>query len=300
MIYRPIGDSEVQVSIVGLGGHEYLPDGRSRGFNDAPDRATLPGVVLEGYGLAQRQALIRYCYQAGINFFADGDHIGHELSFLAALCSAEFVALTNSESEKAILLAQYQFTFLKDHLLCWLPTFVIALSLSDHSFYAALGRLTLNIAYDHWISVCQESAISSPTESQTNQLPHLSDLLQDEQTNLKQIVEFLTTPPNCGLYLGREAIEKLARSNHLPRGFGSRRQTLSNLFHSAAQYELMPDLLQDLAQVCDVWCTFYERQVKSYPEIESHIETWLQRVASTSTALSAMHESSLDRLPYSP
>jgi aryl-alcohol dehydrogenase-like predicted oxidoreductase len=72
---------------VGLGGHEYLPDGRSRGFNDAPDRATLPGVVLEGYGLAQRQDLIRYCYQAGINFFdatmdSEKDSVGRNLEEL--------------------------------------------------------------------------------------------------------------------------------------------------------------------------------------------------------------------------
>jgi len=87
MIYRQVGDSEVQVSIVGLGGHEYLPNGRSRGFNDAPDRATLRGVVLEGYGLEQRQNLIRYCYQAGINFFdatmdSEKDSVGRNLEQL--------------------------------------------------------------------------------------------------------------------------------------------------------------------------------------------------------------------------
>lgn len=87
MIYRPIGDSEVRVSIVGLGGHEYLPDGRSRGFNDAPGQATLPGVVLEGYGREQRQALIRYCYTQGINFFdatmdSEKDALGRNLQAL--------------------------------------------------------------------------------------------------------------------------------------------------------------------------------------------------------------------------
>jgi aryl-alcohol dehydrogenase-like predicted oxidoreductase len=69
MIYRQIGDSEVQVSIVGLGGHEYLPDGRSRGFNEEPERAVQPGVVLEGYGGERRQALLRFCYEQGINFY---------------------------------------------------------------------------------------------------------------------------------------------------------------------------------------------------------------------------------------
>ena len=34
MIYRQIGDSDVQLSIIGLGGHEYLDNGTSRGFNE--------------------------------------------------------------------------------------------------------------------------------------------------------------------------------------------------------------------------------------------------------------------------
>jgi aryl-alcohol dehydrogenase-like predicted oxidoreductase len=87
MIYRRIGDSGVEISIVGLGGHEYLSDGRSRGFNDAPERATLPGVVLEGFGREHRQALIRYCYTQGINFFdatmdSEKDSVGRNLEEL--------------------------------------------------------------------------------------------------------------------------------------------------------------------------------------------------------------------------
>ena len=34
MIYRQVGDNDVRLSIIGLGGHEYLKDGSSRGFNE--------------------------------------------------------------------------------------------------------------------------------------------------------------------------------------------------------------------------------------------------------------------------
>jgi len=69
MITRSIGDSEVCVSVVGLGGHEYLPDGRSRGFNEEPERSVQPGYVMPGFGGERRRELLRLCYQRGINLF---------------------------------------------------------------------------------------------------------------------------------------------------------------------------------------------------------------------------------------
>jgi predicted aldo/keto reductase-like oxidoreductase len=34
MQYRKFGKAKVEISVIGMGGHEYLPDGRSRGFNE--------------------------------------------------------------------------------------------------------------------------------------------------------------------------------------------------------------------------------------------------------------------------
>jgi aryl-alcohol dehydrogenase-like predicted oxidoreductase len=69
MIYKRIGDSGVEVSVIALGGHEYLPDGRSRGFNEVPDLAVQPGYILDGFGQGPRQELLRFCYERGINFY---------------------------------------------------------------------------------------------------------------------------------------------------------------------------------------------------------------------------------------
>jgi aryl-alcohol dehydrogenase-like predicted oxidoreductase len=69
MIYRRIGSSEVEVSIVGLGGHEYLRDGRSRGFNELPELSVKPGYVMDGFGQERRKDLLRFCYEQGINLF---------------------------------------------------------------------------------------------------------------------------------------------------------------------------------------------------------------------------------------
>lgn len=69
MQYRPAGRSGIELSLIGLGGHEYLPDGGLRGFAEDWRAALTPGHVLPGFGGEARQAVLRAAYDAGINFF---------------------------------------------------------------------------------------------------------------------------------------------------------------------------------------------------------------------------------------
>ena len=226
---------------------------------------------------------------AGIhNITADYDHFGHELAFLAALCSTESGASSAQENEEADQVEQLQRTFLQDHLLCWLSPFVTALSFSNQPFFAALGRLTQSLVYDHLLSFSRAGSAESIGKADESNLPDLPVVLQDNQTSLKQIAVFLITPPHSGLYFGRSTITGLARERQLPRGFGNRQQMLSNLFHTAAQYDLVPDLLQDLTAQANSWRHRYEKQMVVFPEMSPWIRPWLQRVISTVGVLSEM------------
>jgi len=69
MISRPLGSSGVLVSRIALGGHEYLPDGRSRGFNEDMRLAVTPGWIGKGYGGARRHSVLEAAFASGINFF---------------------------------------------------------------------------------------------------------------------------------------------------------------------------------------------------------------------------------------
>ena len=69
MIYREMGISGVKISILSMGGHEYLPDGRSRGFNENFDLAVRPGFLFEGFGQDRRKKVLSIAYEHGINFF---------------------------------------------------------------------------------------------------------------------------------------------------------------------------------------------------------------------------------------
>jgi len=69
MIYKEVGHTEVKISILSMGGHEYLPDGRSRGFNENFELAIRPGHFFEGFGHERRKEVLSLAYQNGINFF---------------------------------------------------------------------------------------------------------------------------------------------------------------------------------------------------------------------------------------
>jgi len=69
MIYKKMGNADVKISILSLGGHEYLPDGRSRGFNENPALAVKPGYIFEGFGGEKRKKVLSTAFEHGINLF---------------------------------------------------------------------------------------------------------------------------------------------------------------------------------------------------------------------------------------
>ena len=69
MIYKKFGNTSLDISIFAMGGHEYLPDGRSRGFNEDFNLAVKPGHIFEGFGQAKRKKILSLAFEHGINFF---------------------------------------------------------------------------------------------------------------------------------------------------------------------------------------------------------------------------------------
>jgi len=69
MIYRSTERVDVELSAIGLGGHEYLPDGRSRGFNEDSSLAITPRYLFPGFGAEKRKRVLAAAYERGINFY---------------------------------------------------------------------------------------------------------------------------------------------------------------------------------------------------------------------------------------
>jgi aryl-alcohol dehydrogenase-like predicted oxidoreductase len=67
MLYRQIGNSDISVSVLGLGGHEFLPNGKSRGFNEDAKKAVSPGYLFDGFGGEKRKRVLSAAFANGIN-----------------------------------------------------------------------------------------------------------------------------------------------------------------------------------------------------------------------------------------
>lgn len=77
----------MKISRLALGGHEYLPNGKSRGFNEDFDKAITPGYIFDGFGGENRKNVLRKAFEYGVNFFdvtmdSEKDAIGRNLQEL--------------------------------------------------------------------------------------------------------------------------------------------------------------------------------------------------------------------------
>jgi TorA maturation chaperone TorD len=83
------------------------------------------------------------------------DHITAELEFMYYLIFKEIEAFSNSDTEAAIDFIQKQKSFLKDHLMAWVPEFVgNIIENAENPFYPNLANATQVFLKDNYQVVC--------------------------------------------------------------------------------------------------------------------------------------------------
>jgi aryl-alcohol dehydrogenase-like predicted oxidoreductase len=85
--HRPFGRTGLALSPLALGGHEFLGNGRSRGFNEDMAKAVTAGYIVPGFGGPKRIELLKAAYDASINIFdvtidAEKEALGRNLKEL--------------------------------------------------------------------------------------------------------------------------------------------------------------------------------------------------------------------------
>lgn len=205
------------------------------------------------------------------------DHLGHELIFLGFIASAEADAWGDSTDVEVARMQHIQRHFLDRHLSWWLPVFAHAVRRQKYSFYTTLADLTLELVLDHRAALDPDVA-----ESLTPALGTPPKLLDDQNTGLKDIAEFLSMPAWCGVCLSRDDIARLGRSERIPRGFGGRTRMLANLLRSAAEFDRLESVMNRLLDWLEDWRTHYcALRKNSIPCMEAVADFWLERVENT-------------------
>ena len=227
------------------------------------------GMFLEGYSgddLAAKDDL--YSIYQTINFRCDpslsADHV-------SALFGALAVATASGVENGAQML-------LTRHLLPWLPGLCLAIRDAPNRVYEELAFTALEICSTHAHALPQVGTRTDSTQMITS--------LEDGD-GLRDLAEHLTSHARCGVYFGKSLLSTIARELELPTGFGSRRQTLLNIFRSAGQFDKSEALLERLNSVAEDWEAAYQGDTFSLAAKRSGFD-WQARINATRSMFAEM------------
>ena len=226
-------------------------------------------------------AIARQYADAGFAAHDDADHIGGELAMLAFLCGAEADAWEDDMPRIAQRIRKQQQRFMQQHLLRWLPPFVIALQQQGDALYGQVSELLWSLMGEHFAEIGEAV--------QAWELDAAHDL-NGEDISLKDIANFLGTPAWSGWWFGRGEIEKIGRKLNLPRGFGPRIQMTMNLFRSAAQFDGAQQLFAEFVLGTQKWQTAYQKLAVDAPALSNFVTVWQDRLSATQAMLDAMQQ----------
>ena len=204
------------------------------------------------------------------------DHVGVQLDVLAFLCGAEADALAAGDVDAGRELRDHQRALLSDHLLPWLPLFLQAVVEEEDILFSTVAGLTATLIDDHVADVGCEVPGTGPA------CPPVPGLLDQPETGLREIADYLLTPAQSGLYISRDAIGRLGRDQRLPRGFGARRQLLHNLLVAAASFDGLGPVMEELSAVSERTREALETQPEAFAA------PWLARLAATERILAGV------------
>lgn len=212
----------------------------------------------------------------------EADHLAEELRLLSFLAGAEAQARQDRQASAVDNLRQHQAEILDQHLLRWLPAFVLAVegvpAAGDGALYATAARLSLDLA------VAWRAELPGPAPAW--ELPALRPgLLEEEQTGLGRIARRLCTPALAGAFLSSAALRRIGRGLDLPGGFGKRWQVLEGLLASAAHYQAVPAALAAL----DAELARFEAGYRALEEaVPQAVAPWIARVAESRALVAEM------------
>lgn len=254
------------------------------GMNVFPNAAAYldPSGMLGGAVAESVQAIYR---QAGAkpSSPADGpDHIGNEIGLLLALEPGLDHPVSGGDGHlKPLAIRLWQ-----DHLGPWLPPFHKAVRDHGSPFYAAVVEALLALLSERMPALPETAG---PAEPEAAVSPE--QLIAEPETRLRDIAGFLLTPALSGVAISRADIARFGRRTRLPRGFGDRRQMLTNLLRTSAEYDQLTDILQLVDEALHGWVEHYAGYEKRYPSLAPAARRWRRRAEGARALIAGMQAS---------
>ena len=174
------------------------------------------------------------------------DHLGVELLFMAELVAAEAAGRAPDRARSL------QARCLDEHLAGWAPLCALTVArLAPHPIYHALAQLTWELVLadapplTRPLPEGEEGKTSEPSPPGRGQ-GEGRDAGGEEPESLEQVVRGLLTPARVGVFLCREDMRRIGQALGLPTPPGDRFAMLRGLVEAAAQFDLLPALLDTL------------------------------------------------------
>lgn len=211
------------------------------------------------------------------------DHLGVAVACLSFVSAAIGEALDDGQAHVAAELERRCAALLDACVLAYLPVLVAAIEheRATRLWPRVLGELLEFAALHRAALPSWPGTIVEPTTGPA------ADWLDDRDTNLRRIAEYLLCPAYSGVFLTRADVAALGRKRELPRGFGSRVLTLDNLLHSAIDYGQLAVLLDDLDALLLARAGTLERYAAQL-NLARHVRAWLATLARTRALLATM------------
>ena len=201
------------------------------------------------------------------------DHVSVSLSILRWLCGAEADAWRDGQETTARALQETIAQFMDAHPLRWFDALAVSLITCPGAdpFLRQLTQLASELVRTHRAELKPICTIDP--------LPPAPSLMGDPKTDLRRIARVLTTPALAGGYLTGSSIRQLGRTHRLPQGFGARALTLTNLMHSAAQFDRLLVLIDGFIDIATAWTS--QHQDEAWRSRAQHTCEWLQQMRDT-------------------
>lgn len=211
------------------------------------------------------------------------DNLSAELGFLSFLCLREYHAFLGGEKTEASRMRQMQAAFLDHHLLCWLSACSAGVKGCGNPLYGKIAEIMVGITAEHRQHLAAEYEISSPALEQVD-VPDL----EATHTGLEQVIEYLVIPDRSGLFISHSHLVEIGRVLSLPRGFGSRRQVLRNLFDAAVRYDRERVLIQAIKEMLEGQRFLFETWTQEFQVLGIFHLPWIEKMQTTTALMSVM------------